>query len=96
MSKAKWDEGEVPGVLCPMGIPNLEDELDLRVRTFSKVEALLAIQQHLMEQYGPLYNLKTIKPLTHTSPGVWECTVQAGRLKFDTTKEGTDAGKQTT
>ena len=82
----KRDFETVP-TMNPIGKLNLEHELDLKVRTSSKREALFRLQKFLMKEYGVLYNMRVLKSLTETSPGVWEVKLQVGKLKIGKEKK---------
>lgn len=52
------------------------EELDLRLRADTKLEAVLALHEYLTKECGVLFLVrKTIRPLTEESLGVWRCKV---------------------
>ena len=68
--------------LHSLGEFNLEDELDLRIQGFSFTEAMLNLNQYLMENYGVLFNMRVLKPLYPEAPGKWRVKVEVGRMKI--------------
>lgn len=52
------------------------EELDLRLKAGTKLEAALALHEYLTKQCGVLFLVRrTIRPLEEESPGVWRCKV---------------------
>lgn len=78
---------------------NLEDELDLRVRGNSAPEAMLNLNQYLMENYGVLFNMRVLEPMRPESfdaYGVkWRVKIEVGRMKIPEKPKGDDHGDKT-
>lgn len=52
------------------------EELDLRLKAKTKLEAAIALHEYLTKECGQLFLIrKTIKPFTEESPGVWRCKI---------------------
>lgn len=68
--------------LRSLGEFNLEDELDLRIQGFSLTEAMLNLNQYLMENYGVLFNMRVLSPLRPEVPGKWRVKIEVGRMKI--------------
>lgn len=72
--------------LRSLGEFNLEDELDLRIRGDSLLEAMLNLNQYLMEEYGVLFNMRVLEPMRFDSfdanGAKWRVKIEVGRMKI--------------